>query len=357
MGRRTEDRPQRVRKTDDDAQESLRPHRDQESRESREPRKIAWGYVFRRSIREFMDDDCTDLAAGLTYYSVLSLFPAFIVLVSLPALVGQGQQTTDAIMGVIEDIAPASVVEQVQGPIEELSTAPGAGIGLIIGLALALWSASAYVGAFGRSMNRVYDMEEGRPIWKLRPIQLVITLVIMLLILVAAVILVVSGPVARSIGSAVGASDTAVTVWNIAKWPVLALVVVVIIGLLYWATPNVKQPKFRWLSIGAVIAIVIWVIASAGFGFYVANFGNYNRVYGSLAGVIIFLLWLWLTNLALLFGAEFDAETERARELRAGIDAGDSIQLPPRDTKKIEKSQRQHADLAARGRELHYDGH
>lgn len=318
--------------------------------------KPAWGYAFRRAFREFLDDDCPDLAAALTYYGVLSLFPAMVALISLPALIGQGQQTTDAIMGVVEDIAPATVADQVRGPLEELSAAPGAGIGLIVGLLVALWSASNYVNGFGRAMNRIYEVDEGRPFWKLRPIMIGITVLILLLVIAAAVILVVSGPVADAIGSAVGAGDTAVTVWNIAKWPVLALIVVFIIALLYWATPNVRQPKFRWLSPGALIAIVVWLIASAAFGFYVANFGNYNRVYGSLAGVIIFLLWLWISNLALLFGAEFDAEAERTRELRAGVVAEEDIQLPLRDTKKIEKTESKHADLVARGRDIRTGG-
>ncbi|RIQ29587.1 YihY/virulence factor BrkB family protein [Jiangella rhizosphaerae] len=315
--------------------------------------KPSWGYVARRTVREFLDDECPDQAAALTYYAMLSLFPALVALAALPALIGQdSQRTTDQLMQIVQDIAPSLVTSDVQGPIEQLTKAPGAGWALVIGLLAALWSASGYVDAFGRAMNRVYDVQEGRPFWKLRPAMLAITLLTMLLVLAVAVMLVVSGPVARAIGDAVGLGDTAVTVWNIAKWPVLVLVVVVIVAILYWGTPNVRQPKFRWISMGAVIAIVVWALGSAAFGIYVANFGSYNKTYGSLAGVVVFLLWLWLTNLALLFGAEFDAETERARELQAGLPAEESIQLPPRDTRKIEKSAEKQAMLVRRGRRL-----
>ncbi|WP_198663814.1 YihY/virulence factor BrkB family protein [Jiangella endophytica] len=313
----------------------------------------SWSYVARRSVREFLHDECPDLAAALTYYSVLSLFPALVALAALPALVGQdSQRTTDQLVGIVQDIAPSLVTSDLERPISQLTHAPGAGPALIIGLLVALWSASGYIGAFGRAMNRIYDVDEGRPFWKLRPQQLALTLLTMLLVLAAAVLLVVSGPVARAIGDAIGVGSTAVTVWNLAKWPVLALVVVMIVAMLYWGTPNVRRPKFRWVSAGAFIAIVVWALGSVAFGFYVANFGSYNRTYGSLAAVIIFLLWLWLTNLALLFGAEFDAETERARELQAGLPAEEAIQLPPRDTRKIDKDAEKRTTLVRRGLRL-----
>ncbi|SDT66317.1 YihY/virulence factor BrkB family protein [Jiangella sp. DSM 45060] len=324
------------------------------------PRQLtrpSWTYVARRSVREFIRDECPDMAAALTYYSVLSLFPALVALASLPALIGQdSQRTTDQLVGIVQDIAPSLVTSDLEGPINQLTNAPGAGSALIIGLLVALWSASGYIGGFGRAMNRIYDVDEGRPFWKLRPQQLALTLLTMLLVLAAAVLLVVSGPVARAIGDAIGVGDTAVTVWNIAKWPALVLIVVVIVAMLYWGTPNVRRPRFRWVSAGAFIAIVVWALGSAAFGLYVANFGSYDRTYGSLAGVVIFLLWLWLTNLALLFGAEFDAETERARELLAGVRAEEAIQLPPRDTRKIEKDSEKHATLVRRGLRLRQSG-
>jgi membrane protein len=229
----------------------------------------------------------------------------------------------------------------------QLANTPGAGLALIIGLLSALWSASGYVGSFGRAMNRIYEIGEGRPVWKLRPVMLLVTLVSLILVALVLLGLVVSGPVAQSLGNLIGLGSTAVLVWNIAKWPVMLVIVVFIVALLYYATPNIKQPKFRWLSIGAIVAIVVWIVLSALFGFYVSNFGSYNKTYGSLAGVIVFLLWLWLTNIALLFGAELDSELERGRELQAGLKAEETVQLPPRDTRNIEKQeQKQEKDFA-----------
>jgi membrane protein len=298
----------------------------------------SWLYVVRRTFHEFSKDECTDQAAALTYYAVLSLFPALIALLSLLGLVGQGPKTVDTLLGILSDVGAASFAQTLREPLTSLSQTPSAGIGFAIGLVAALWSASGYVGAFGRAMNRVYDIEEGRPAWKLRPVQLLVTLTTVILVALVGLGLVVSGPVAQSVGRALGLGSTAVLIWNIAKWPVLLLAVVLIVGLLYWATPNVRQPKFRWLSIGALVAILVWLVASVAFGFYVANFSSYNKTYGSLAGVIVFLLWLWITNLALLFGAEFDAEVMRGRQLQSGITAEEAVQLPPRDTRKIEKA-------------------
>lgn len=345
----------RGRHSPEGSQPGARPHPDDERKPDSPTQltKPSWGYVARRTVREFLHDECPDLAAALTYYAMLSLFPALVALASLPALVGQdSQQTTDRLVQLVQDIAPSLVTSDIEGPINQLTTAPGAGAALVIGLLAALWSASGYVDAFGRAMNRIYDVDEGRPFWKLRPQMLGITLLTMLLVIAVAVMLVVSGPVARAVGDTIGLGSTAVTVWNIAKWPVLLLVVVMIVAILYWGTPNVRQPKFRWISMGALIAIVAWGLGSAAFGLYVANFGSYNKTYGSLAGVIVFLLWLWLTNLALLFGAEFDAETERARQLQAGMPAEESIQLPPRDTRKIDKDAEKQAQLVRRGRRL-----
>ncbi|HET8614443.1 MAG TPA: YihY/virulence factor BrkB family protein [Actinomycetales bacterium] len=299
--------------------------------------KPAWRFAFRSTVREFVDDHCTDLAAGLTYYAVLSLFPALLAAVSLLGVVGQGQRTTDAILGIIGDLGPQSAVDTLRGPIESLSSSQAAGWSLAAGIVVAIWSASGYVRAFSRAMNRIYEVEEGRPIWKLTPIQLALTVVAVLLIGVVAIALVVTGPLAKAIGSAIGLGDAAVTAWQIAKWPVLALIVIFIIAVLYHTTPNVKQPKFRWMSAGALVALVTWAIASVAFGLYVSGFSSYQKTYGVLAGVIVFLLWLWITNLALMFGAEFDSELERSRELQAGIPAATELQLPPRDTSRIHK--------------------
>jgi membrane protein len=236
--------------------------------------------------------------------------------------------------------------------VTQLTSSSAAGIGLVLGLLLALWSASGYVGAFGRAMNRIYEIDEGRPFWKLRPVQLLVTLVAVVLIAVVLVALVLSGPLATTVGNSIGLGSTAVTVFNIAKFPVIAVMVVVIVAILYYATPNVKQPKFKWVSVGAVCAIVIWVVASIAFAFYVSNFGSYNKTYGSLAGVIVTLLWLWITNIALLLGAEIDSELERGRELQAGLPAEEELQLPARDTRNIEKkAEKEQVDIE-RGRDI-----
>jgi membrane protein len=312
----------------------------------------SWGYVIKRTLREFSKDQCTDLAAALTYYAVLALFPALIALLSIVGLVGQGPKIVDNLLTVMASSGMKGAASTLGPTLKQLTNTPGAGLALIIGLLSALWSASGYVGSFGRAMNRIYEIREGRPVWKLRPVMLLVTFIGVVLVAVVLLGLIVSGPVAQSIGNVVGLGSTAVTVWNIAKWPVMLVIVVFIVAMLYYATPNIKQPKFRWLSIGAIFAIVVWIVASALFGFYVANFSSYNKTYGSLAGVIVFLLWLWLTNIALLFGAELDAELERGRELQAGVEAEETVQLPPRDTRNIKKQDQKQQKDFDRAREL-----
>jgi len=315
-------------------------------------KKQSWRYVARKTMREFSKDQCTDIAAALTYYAVLAMFPAAIALLSLVGLVGQGDESVDTVLDVLNGVGAGSVADTLQPTLQDLSQAPGAGLALVLGLAGALWSASGYVGAFGRAMNRIYEVGEGRPIWKLRPLMLLVTVLLVVLGAATMIGLIVTGPVAESVGDVVGVGDTAVMVWDIAKWPIMLVVVIAMVAVLYYATPNVKQPKFRWLSIGAGIAIIVWILASAAFGFYVSSFSSYDKTYGSLAGIIVFLLWLWLTNLALLFGAELDAELERGRELQAGMDAAEQIQLPPRDTRNIEKAAAKRDEDIRRGRAL-----
>lgn len=314
--------------------------------------KRSWKYVLRKTIREFSSDQCTDIAASLTYYAVLSLFPGLIAIFSLLGVVGQGKAASDAVLGIIEQVAPGDTVDTIRGPIEQIAESPGAGFALITGILLAIWSASGYVGAFSRAMNRIYEIEEGRPFWKLKPAQLLVTVITIVLLVIAAIILVVSGSVTKAIGDALGIGDVPQTIWSIAKWPLLIFIVVLVVAILYYATPNAKQPKFRWISMGALLAIIVLALATAAFGFYVGNFSNYDRTYGSLAGVIIFLLWLWIANLALLFGAEFDAELERGRQLQAGIAAEEDIQLPPRDTRKSDKAAEKERQDIEKGREI-----
>jgi membrane protein len=317
--------------------------------------KPSWKFALKRSYREFLDDQCTDLAAALTYYAVLSLFPALIAMVSLLGVFGQGEKTTNALLGIVQDLGPASAVDALRDPIQSLAQNQAAGFALVVGLLTALWSASGYVSAFSRAMNRIYEIEEGRPFYKLRPLQMLITLFAVALIAVVGLALVVSGPLARALGNAIGLGDAAVTTWQIAKWPILVAIVIVIIAVLFYVTPNVKQPKFRWMSLGAFVALVVWILASVGFGLYVSQFGSYNKTYGALAGVIVFLLWLWITNLALLFGAEFDSELERSRQLQAGMEAEAELQLPPRDTKGIEKREEREEQARKEAREIRLD--
>ncbi|MFI6423851.1 YihY/virulence factor BrkB family protein [Promicromonospora sp. NPDC050880] len=312
-----------------------------------------WTHVLGSTVRQFSRDQCLDLAAGLTYYAVLAAAPALLALVSVLGLVGSGGQAVERVIGTLEGVVPPDVLTVVQPLVENAAGAGGrAGFALILGVVLALWSASGYVGAFGRAMNRVYGMDEGRPVWKLRPVLLLVTLVAVVIAALVVAALALSGPVARAVGDAVGLGTTAVTVWNVAKWPVVLVLVVVLVAILYHVTPNVRQPRIRWVSVGAVVAILGWLVASAAFGFYVATFSSYDATYGSLAGVIVFLLWLWITNLALLLGAELDAELERGRELQGGFAAEEVLRLPPKDARASEKREAKRQREIERGREL-----
>lgn len=312
----------------------------------------SYRFVLRTTAREFAADECTDLAAALTYYAVLSVFPALLVMVSLLGVFGQGKRTTDAVLGIVDDVVPGSAMDALRPAVGQLVDSPAAGVALVLGLLGALWSASGYVGAFGRAMNRIYEISEGRPMWKLRPAQMLLTLGGLVLAAASAFMLAISGPVARAVGGAIGAGQVAVTLWSVLRWPAILVFVVVAVAVLYYATPNVKQPKFRWISVGAAVAIITWVLASLLFGLYVTNFSSYNKTYGTLAGVVVFLLWLWITNLALLFGAELDAELERGRQLQAGIPAEEELQLPPRDTRGIERDEAQRRRIIEQGRAL-----
>jgi membrane protein len=297
--------------------------------------KQSWKGVFKRALREFSDDNVTDWAAALTYYGVLSIFPMLLALISLLGLFGTS--ATQPLIDNISSVAPGPAKDIVTQAIQNLQKSQGAaGILFVVGLAAALWSASGYVGAFMRAANDVWDVEEGRPAWKTIPLRLGVTALLLVLLTISAIAVVVTGPLAKSIGDIVGLGSTAVTVWDIAKWPVLILVVSFMIALLYYATPNVKHPKFQWVSPGSIMAVVLWIIASALFAFYVANFSSYNKTYGALGGVIVFLTWLWITNNVILLGAEFNAEMERGRQIQGGLQPQDKEPfLEPRDTRKM----------------------
>ncbi|MCX6397978.1 MAG: YihY/virulence factor BrkB family protein [Propionibacteriales bacterium] len=259
------------------------------------------------TTKNFLRHNDTDLAAALTYYAVFAILPAVLALLSLLAVIGNPDDTIATVLDVLRPLMSADRLADVEPVLEKLSRANGAGWTLAAGAAGALYSASAYVGGFSRAMNTVREVEETRPFWKLRPLMLLITLVAVVLNAVGLVIITVSGPIAASVGDKLGVEKSAVDLWDVAKWPGLALIAVVVVALLFHATPNVRSGRVRLLSPGAFTALLIWAVLSTGFAFYVANFSSYNKTYGSVAAVIIALLWIWLTNVALLFGAELDA--------------------------------------------------
>ncbi|MFI9009351.1 YihY/virulence factor BrkB family protein [Actinosynnema sp. NPDC053489] len=292
--------------------------------------KRSWLGVLKRTVKEFNEDNLTDWAAALTYYAVLSLFPGLLLLVSLLGLLGP--DATNSIVDSLDALGPGEAKDFIAGGIENLQKSQASGLLAIVGLVTALWSASGYVGAFMRAANSIYDVEEGRPFWKVIPLRLGLTIGVVVLLALTALGVTLTGGVARWLGDLIGLGSTFVTVWDIAKWPVLFVLASLAIGLLFWASPNVRQPSFLWITPGGLVTVVVWVAASLGFAFYAANFGSYNKTYGSLAGVIIFLVWLWISNLALLLGAELDAELERGRRIEAGQPEGRDPVAPPRDT-------------------------
>ena len=291
--------------------------------------------TLKRTVKEFRRDNLTDWAAALTYYGILAIFPALIALVSILGLVGES--ATDSLIENLNEVAPGPARDIFTSAIENLQQNQGAaGVLFVVGLGGALWAASGYVAAFMRASNSVWDVEEGRPIWKTLPTRVGTTLVLLLGLAITAIGVTLSGGLAEEVGGLIGLSDTAIDVWNIAKWPVLLLVVAIMFAFLYWAAPNVKHPKFKFVTPGGVAGVVLWVIASLAFAFYVANFGSYNKTYGALGGVVTFLVWLWISNIAILLGAELHAEIERGKKIEQGVDPGTEPFLEPRDTRKME---------------------
>src|SRR4051794_34067278 len=295
----------------------------------------SWFGVLRRTVREFKEDNLTDWAAALTYYGILSIFPAILALVSILGLVGHS--ATQPLINNVGTVAPGPAKQIFTSAVQNLQKSQGAaGILFFVGIGGAIWSASAYVAAFMRASNAIYDVGEGRPIWRTLPVRVGVTIVTVVLLAICAVAVVVTGPLAKQVGNVVGLGGAAVTAWDIAKWPVLILIVSFMFALLFWAAPNVKHPKFQWVSPGGVLAVLIWIIASAAFAFYVANFSSYNKTYGSIGGVIAFLTLLWVSNVVILLGAEFNAELERGRQIEAGHPEDKEPFLEPRDTRKLD---------------------
>lgn len=297
--------------------------------------KGLWGGALKRSATEFREDNLTDWAATLTYYGVLSIFPALIAIVSIAGLIGDS--AIEPLIENIGEVAPGPAQEIADDALTNLQGSQGtAGLSLIVSLALAIWSTSAYVAAFMRASNVIYDVEEGRPIWKTLPTRVVVTLVLLVLLVAAAVAVALTGGLAEEVAQPLGLDDTAVTVWEIAKWPFVFAAVCLILGILYWASPNAKHPGFRWLTPGAVVAVLLWLIASVAFAIYVAGFSSYNKTYGAMATPIVFLIWLWISNVALLYGAELNAELERGHAIERGAPEDREPYVEPRDTRKMD---------------------
>lgn len=296
--------------------------------------------TLKRTLAEFKEDNLTDWAAALTYYGLLSLFPALIAVVSLIGLFGDPKSTTKSLTEIISSIGPASAAETFSGPIESITENRGtAGVAFVLGLAVALWSASGYVGAFIRASNVIYEAPEGRPFWKLRPLQIAVTLVMVIGLALIALSLVLTGPIVEAVAEPLGIGSTAVDVWNLAKWPLLLCAFLLMLAALYYVSPNVKLRGFTWVTPGSLVAVVVWAIASALFGFYVANFGSYDKTYGTLAGLVALLIWFWITNLAILFGHQLNAERERSLEIEEGTPRAEhEIQLEARDEPKDERT-------------------
>jgi membrane protein len=303
------------------------------------PRRIrqlnwrTWRGVLGRAGKGFVKDNCSDWAASLTYYTVLALFPAAIVVVALVNLVSSGDKTVDTVLDLLRDMGAASVVDK-PGVVDAIKAVVGqkssAGVLLSVGLLSAVWSASGFVGGFTRASNAIYSVEEGRPFWKLRPLQILLTVVGLLLLAVVAVMLIVSGPVTDAIGDQLHLGSAPRVAWSVAKWPLLVVIAMLLLAMLFWIAPNVRQPRFRWLTVGGFVALLATGLASFGFGLYVANFDSYDKTYGSLGAVIAFLVWIYLVNSAVLFGVEVNAEVQRGRELQAGAEKVSDPVLPPR---------------------------
>jgi membrane protein len=296
----------------------------------------SWLDTLKRTVLEFKEDKLQHWAAALTYYAVLSIFPALLVMVSLVGLIANPDRVTRVLTDTVAELGPATAAKTFQGPIESITSNRGAaGVLFVVGIVAALWSASGYVSAFADACNSIYEVEEGRPFWKLKPLQLAVTLVLILLAAIVALALVLSGPIVGALGSSLGIDDPVLTAWRFAKWPAMVVLVLLIFGVLYYAAPNARVTGVRWVTMGALLALVAWTVASVVFALYVANFGSYDKTYGTLGGVIVFLLWMWITNMAILLGAELNAETERARQLHAGVPGAEhELQVEERQAPK-----------------------
>jgi len=298
------------------------------------------GRLLKRTGREFLEDHMTDWAAALTYYGLLSLFPALIALASIVGLFADPEATSRTLAEIVGNLGPETATDTFAGPVRSITAhRTASGLTLAFGFGLSVWAASSYVGAFIRASNVIWETPEGRPFWKLRPLQLGITLASILILALLVLGLVLTGPVVDAVAGPLGIGSTVQAAWNVVKWPVMVLLVLLVLGMLYHLAPNVRPRGREWISPGAVTALLIWMLASAAFTLYVGNFGSYDKTYGTLGGVVSLLVWMWITNLAVLFGAELNSEIERHRELAEGHEkAARQLQLEPREKPKKEGS-------------------
>lgn len=294
-----------------------------------------WRVILTRTVHEYRINQAHDIAAALTFYALLAAFPALLAVLSLLGIFGSAEAVVEDALRVVEELGGATVVDALNEPVDQLLHASHAGLAFATGLVGTLWATSGFVGSFGRGMNRIYGVEEGRPFWEARPAMLGVSAVLVVLAAVAALLLVATGPVAEAIARVLGLDEGVAFWWDLGKLPVLAGIGILVLAVLYWAAPNVKRRNLRWFSVGAIVALAAWIITTTLFALYVLGFGSYQRTYGVLGGVVALLLWVWLSNLAMLFGAVLDTEVERARQLRAGIPAEERVQLPLRDERLI----------------------
>ncbi|MCU1585255.1 MAG: ribonuclease [Microbacteriaceae bacterium] len=312
----------------------------------------SWRLVYRRTIHGFIAHGLADMAGSLTYFGAIAIAPSIVALMSLSTMFGQGKESVSALLSTIDDVAPGSAISLLKQPLEQFSSSPTIGFAFVASTLISIWATSSYVAAFGRSLNRIYEITEGRPIWKLKPQQILVALAVAALVLITLAALVLSAPVTTGVGDALHIGSTPLTVWSVVKWPLLVLAVVLTVAILYYATPNVEQPKFRWMSEGAFVSVIVVVGVSLLFGTYVKDFAHYDRTYRSFAGIVFVLLWLWISNLTLLFGAEVDAQFERAKQLEAGVAAERQIQLPRRDTEASDRAARNRSEDVREGRSI-----
>lgn len=284
--------------------------------------------ILKRTLVAFYDDQMTHHAAALTYYALMSLLPTMLLCVSLLGLLGQYPATYDAILDYLRDLVPQSTLGAVdaalRGALRSEGTAAGA---LAVSVLVALYGTTGLLEAARRALNVVFDARQGRSFLRRKATDVASTVVLVGLILVTLVFVFVGGGLARDIFDALGLGSTAVSAWRAARWPAAYLVATLVFAFLYYVTPDVKQRAFHWITPGAVVGVALWLLASIGFSLYLSHFTSFNATYGSLGAALVLVVWLWLTNVALLFGAELNAEIEREKELSEGVPASETLAL------------------------------